>query len=99
MRFILIIGCCFISFLSYAQNISIYGYTKESKSLESIPYVHIFLDSKVGTYSNAYGFYSLEIPKGENIVLSFSSVGYQDLQISINTHKDSSINFFLEPKI
>ncbi len=51
-----------------------------------------------GTFSNAYGFYSLTLPSGERL-LKISYLGYQSRREKLTLYQGQSINFELTPTI
>ncbi|MGK0364193.1 MAG: outer membrane receptor for ferrienterochelin and colicin [Saprospiraceae bacterium] len=51
-----------------------------------------------GTFSNAYGFYSLTLPSGEHF-LKVSYLGYQSRREKLTLYQKQSINFELTPTI
>lgn len=51
--------------------------------------------ANAGTSSNAYGFYSLNLPAGQHSI-DVSIVGFQAKSISINVSRDTLLNIFLE---
>ena len=72
---------------------TISGYVKEQGSQEYLPTVSIYIpESKVGTTTNDYGFFSLTIPEGAHeLIISF--IGYGTIKKTIDLNKDISINF------
>lgn len=74
-----IISCLLIVLVpmaSYSQVVTISGYINAEGSKEYLSGVHIRLEQKKGTYSNAYGFYAIQVNAGSEITISFSHVGY-----------------------
>jgi outer membrane receptor for ferrienterochelin and colicin len=51
-----------------------------------------------GITTNAFGFYSLTFPAGK-IKLTVSYIGYRPVEVDINLHKDTLLNFRLSPVI
>jgi hypothetical protein len=49
-----------------------------------------------GTITNAYGYYSLSIPKGEYTVI-FSYIGYKSIKKIINLNEDKRLDYKLSP--
>lgn len=45
-----------------------------------------------GTSSNAYGFYSISVPKGDSMQLEFSYIGFQSFYKTIATNEDQKID-------
>ncbi|NLA23690.1 MAG: TonB-dependent receptor, partial [Bacteroidales bacterium] len=74
------------------------GYVKDASSGEELIGANIMLeDSKTGTTTNTYGFYSLSLPEGKHNI-RFSFVGYADELKEINLNKNISLNISLESK-
>jgi hypothetical protein len=51
-----------------------------------------------GTTTNAYGYYSLTIPKGDYTVV-FSYIGYKSIENAINLNEDKRLDYKLSPNI
>ncbi len=62
----------------FAQNIYLHGVIKDSLTGETLVggQIFIFPESRQGTVTNAYGFYSLHVPQGETSVV-YSYLGYK----------------------
>lgn len=83
----------------YSQNISVSGFIGEKHSKESLPYVNVSIkDSHEGTYSNAYGFYTIQIPANKEIEVVFSSIGYMSLTKTLISSEDIVLDVQLIPK-
>lgn len=79
----------------YSQNITIKGVVKDSSNGELIIGAQVFLKgTKIGVFTNAYGFYSLSFPKGAYL-LSCNNLGYQSKAFALNFLKDTTIDFEL----
>ncbi len=93
----------FFSFLFFltilqGQNITISGLITDSKSNESLIGVSVYEKNTLkGVVTNQYGFYSLNIPKG-NYIINYSYLGYETQNIVINATTDITQNIFLQPK-
>ncbi|MTI30002.1 TonB-dependent receptor [Cytophagales bacterium RKSG123] len=73
------------------------GYVKEKGSGELLPGVTVYIPSlQTGTSTNAYGFYSLTIPKGQYEVI-FSFVGYEALITKLNLVNNQEFSLGLDP--
>jgi hypothetical protein len=82
------------------ERYTISGYVKEAVSGESLLGVNIYLpDSKTGTVTNNYGFYSLTIPAADSINLVVSYVGFSSEIVKITLNKDIELNVNLKPNI
>lgn len=87
MKFLLLL-LLLLPTLTYGQNVTLSGFIVEKESKESLPYVNVLNRStKEGNHSNAYGFYSIQVPKGQQVEVQFSFVGYHTA-----VHQISSIN-------
>lgn len=96
--FVLLLFTLTFTSLFAQNNITVSGYIRDSISGENLYHATIFASStKRGTISNAYGFYSLTVPKGK-INLAVSFVGYQPEKITLNAQADTTINFKLSAK-
>jgi len=82
----------FFSPLSHAQDVTISGHITDIKNGETIINATIFENnSHKGCVSNAYGYYSITLPKG-NVNLFYSYVGYKQLNLSLKLKRDTVIN-------
>lgn len=80
-----------------AQQLLISGYIKDSKNGESILGAGIGkVGSSVGTNSNAYGFYSLSLPKGIHTI-KVSAIGYEPIEQIIDLTKQIKWNIEMVP--
>ncbi len=93
-KLVLVFLSGFIIQYSCAQgSYTISGYVKDKASNESLIGATVFeVEGNRGTTTNAYGFYSLTLPKGKYVV-NFSYVGFQSLakEIELNDHLELSI--------
>jgi hypothetical protein len=79
----------------FGQKYTISGYISDAKNNETLIGANIYHpDSKSGTITNAYGFYSITLPKGK-IELVYSFVGYMPLAKTIELNSDMNINISL----
>lgn len=75
--------------LSFGQ-VRISGFIKESNSGESVSFASVAVDGgSAGTSANAYGFYSLLVPR-HPVVLRVSAVGYSTLTLPVAPHATRS---------
>lgn len=85
--------------LSLSQNITVSGFIKEPGSKENIPYVNVTVNIiHGGTSSNAFGFYSIQIPSGRETEIRFSAVGYQTLERKILSDENIELDVELIPE-
>lgn len=86
----------FISLISQAQNYTISGYITDDKNGETLINSSVYeINSRIGSVSNVYGFYSLTVPKGKSQLIS-SYVGYASQQHIFKLTKDTVINIRLK---
>lgn len=75
------------------------GYIQDASNGEELIGVTIYNDSlKTGAVTNVYGFYSFTLTKGQ-YKISFSYVGYETTEESINLDQDISLNIKLNPSV
>ena len=78
------------------NNYTISGYLKDRKTGEVMIGATVFAKGTcLGTITNAYGFYSLTLPKG-NYDIVFSFIGYQNISRNIELKEDKIISTELE---
>lgn len=95
-KFLILFQCLFCVIIAQSQNYTISGYVTDAKNGETLISSSVF-DSKSnkGNVSNAYGFYSLTIPKGA-VDIQYSYVGYSIQSCSFKLLKDTIINIKLQ---
>ncbi len=78
------------------EKITISGYVKDAKSGETLIGASVYLkDKEVGVSTNAYGFYSLSVPKGQyTIVTAF--ITYQTQSLELDLQESKKIDFELK---
>jgi hypothetical protein len=82
--------------ISKPARITISGYIKDSLSGESLPQAIIYLpESKLYTYSNNYGFFSITQNKADSLNILISYVGYNKFNGKISGESNSMMNFYL----
>jgi hypothetical protein len=97
--FILLAFCIFLN-AQPIQKFTISGYVREAVSGESLIGVNIYLpESKTGTVSNNYGFYSLTLPASLKAELIISYVGFTPDTVRLELNKDIELNIDLKPSI
>lgn len=52
-------------------------------------------DFKTGTNSNVYGFYSLTVPQGQKLLLTFSYVGYNSKDFEFTADNNQTLDILL----
>lgn len=79
--------CCSSIIFSYslsAQNYTLSGYIYDNESGETMIGANIYVvETQTGTTTNTAGFYSIDLPAGDSILVSFSYVGYEPQQVRI----------------
>lgn len=75
---------------------TIYGTVVDKATGESLVGVNVFSKNQptLGTVTNSYGFYSLNLPQGLATIV-YSYTGYQTKEISFYINKDTSIQMNL----
>ena len=98
IKSVIILFFVIIPFLTYTQNeYTLNGHIIDSENGETLIGSNIYiLESKKGTSSNSYGFFSIDLNKGLNTVLC-SYIGYKTDTAYINISSDSIYNFQLIP--
>ncbi|MBN1822288.1 MAG: TonB-dependent receptor [Prolixibacteraceae bacterium] len=92
----LLLLLCFISVLGLAQNVTLSGYIKDKASGEALIAATCYLpEIQTGVISNAYGFYSITVPKG-NYNISFSYIGYKTQTSSFQLNEDQQLTILME---
>lgn len=80
------------------QNYVLSGYITDFETNETLIGVNVILPYlNLGTTTNAYGFYSISIPKGDQQLL-ISYLGFKNLAEKINLSQDETFNPRLEPE-
>lgn len=98
MKFFIVTFFIIISYSLKGQTQTIEGILKDSLTEKGVPYIHILINSDIGTISNNEGEFKLTWNKSieKNPVLRFSGVGYKTLVMPIN---DSILTTYLEVKL
>jgi len=80
-----------------AQTKTLSGYVRDAATGEDLIGVNIWSpELKVGTSTNAYGFYSFTLPQGEQII-QLTYLGYQNQNFELDLTKNVRLNFDLVP--
>ena len=97
MRHVFVLLCFLSQTIMFSQEtFTISGYVQEDKTGESLIGVSIFdKESKKGTTSNQYGFYSITLQQGE-YEINYSFIGMKTIIKKINLNKDYRLNISLE---
>lgn len=88
-----------ISFVAYSQEkVTLSGIITIKSNTETITGASIFIpEAKVSTVTNAYGFYSITLPKGEYTIV-ISCVGFESIEEHIFLTKNSRKDFSMLEK-
>ncbi|HKK79668.1 MAG TPA: carboxypeptidase-like regulatory domain-containing protein, partial [Phaeodactylibacter sp.] len=94
---LLLCGQFFSSFLWAQQNYTVSGYVRDAATGETLLGASVIVEgaSNLGTTTNNYGFYSLQLPVGEQ-ELVFSYLGYDTRRVSLNVQSAQRLNVELE---
>ena len=82
---------------AFAQKATVSGYITDSQTGETLIGAGVIEEGK-GAVTNAYGFYTLTLPKGQHR-LTFSYVGYAEQTLQISLGRDTTVNISLKPSI
>ncbi|NJO92218.1 MAG: TonB-dependent receptor, partial [Chloroflexia bacterium] len=94
MKTILLGALCFLLTLtSFGQDrYTISGYLKDAKNGEALIGATVYVDEiSNGTITNAYGFYSITLPKNEYNI-RYQYIGYQDIREKVELGKNIQLN-------
>ncbi len=82
-----------------AQKYTITGFVDDASNGEKLLGANVYnKETLKGCVTNNYGFYSLTQPAGK-IVVTYSFVGYQPVEITLNLRADTTINIELTPTL
>ena len=82
---------------TYAQKITISGYVKDAASKEALIGASVLnVNSRTGTTTNQYGFFSVTIPVADTIELLISFMGYSIQAKKITTKQNLRFDIFME---
>jgi hypothetical protein len=96
MRNTIFILLLFFNYSLFAQSFNISGYISDKKSGETLIGATVVnkANKQIGVSANTYGYYSLNLPKG-NYELLFTYIGYQDQSISVNLTESKKLNVIM----
>jgi hypothetical protein len=87
----------FVCLFAQAQTYKINGYIWDSESRECVlGCAASELNTRKGTSSNSYGFYSISLSKGK-VGLQYSCLGYHTAVVNLELNKDTTLNILLRP--
>lgn len=97
MRYYILFSFFFVLSATFSQNTLLSGYVTDSKTGEAIIGVNIMdLESKVGSSSNKFGFFTLNLKKDEIHHVQFSYMGYDTKVIDIQINGDKLLMVSLD---
>lgn len=97
MKTRLLLALLSFSLWGSAQTKTLSGYVRDAATGEDLIGVNIWSpELKVGTSTNAYGFYSFTLPQGEQII-QLTYLGYQNQNFELDLTKNVRLNFDLVP--
>lgn len=87
---------CSVVKFTYAQQYIVSGYVSSAEGDERLPGAHVYdTNSFLGTATNAFGFFSLELSEGEH-QLSVSFVGQEQKMLTILVKSDTTLHIQLQ---
>jgi outer membrane cobalamin receptor len=100
-KYILLIFACFLGFqilIAQQNSYTVSGSIRDVNTGEDLPGASLSIQNKsgVGVSANAYGFYSLELEKG-NYTFVYSFIGYKTQEINVQLQANQILNVELTP--
>ncbi|MEO9257249.1 MAG: carboxypeptidase-like regulatory domain-containing protein, partial [Crocinitomicaceae bacterium] len=97
MRFLLLLACFISCFTSFSQEKATFsGYIKDGTNGETLIGTQIYFPSiNKGTTTNAYGFFSISLPKG-NYAYEITSLGFATTKDTVVLNDDVSLDINLQ---
>ena len=93
-KWLALLGLAF-TLTTQAQNVTLSGYIRDAASGEELISASIVNESRQGTVTNIYGFYSLTLPAGE-YTFTISYIGYETMTKKVNLNESQTVNFELK---
>ena len=79
--------------------VNVAGYAREAKTGEPIAGASIYVENpRIGTTSDRYGYYSLNLPRGRHI-LNIQSIGMHDTRRILIVYSDGKMNIDLQTQV
>lgn len=75
--------------------VTVSGHITDKASGETLIGAGVITDG-AGAATNTYGFYTLTIPQGKGVSLKYSSVGYDDVTLTLDLLRDTTVNVALK---
>lgn len=100
MRIILLlIPCCFLCASLQGQAFRVYGSVKQVSDSLPVPGTTVFISKlNAGTVTDSLGNYELFLERG-SYKISFSHIGYQTRELTINLNENRIISIYLEDEL
>lgn len=80
---------------SNRTSVTVSGHITDKASGETLIGAGV-LSGAAGTVTNNYGFYTLTIPRGGQVTLEYSYVGYDDVTLTLDLKRDTTVNIALK---
>lgn len=94
MKLVFQIIFLFQCFVVCAQSITIIGFVEDVETGERLINATVFIkNSTTGTFTNNYGFYSLNVKKGDTLTVTASYIGYLSQNKQVVLGENTIINF------
>ena len=88
-----------LSHLFAQDKVTISGYLSDESNGEALLYANVSVKNTTnGINTNEYGFYSLDIPNGEEVILEYSYLGFKTATKTITATTSQTINIKLSPE-
>ncbi len=88
-----------LSTIQAQDKITISGYLTDATNGEALLFGNILLkNTTVGANSNEYGFYSIDVPKGESVTIVFSYIGFESIEQELIEDVSKTVNIKLNPE-
>jgi len=99
MRHLVAVLFLLFAFVAHGQKFTVSGYVRDVATGENMAGTSVYVKSlQKGTITNAYGFYSMTLPKGK-YEITFSFIGYADIVKTIELNKNISLNVKLSESV
>jgi hypothetical protein len=100
VKILLISLLTLISCFAFGQNITLSGHVKDKQSGESIIGATVFIsNTKTGTSTNTYSFYSVTIPTADTIGLVISAIGYHPQVLKVSGRENRELDIYLSNQV
>lgn len=98
MKFKFLLLVLSLNLISFSQEtVTISGFVKDHK--EELIYAKIFIpELGIGTISNEYGFYSIQVPRKEKYSVQISYIGYGSSKQDVSALQNNTVDLILQEK-